>query len=78
MAVCEKLEGCPFYRGKLVIETNIGETLKEKYCMNDKESCARYMVFKNCGPEYVNDTLFPHMKDKAIYLIGEYKSKNER
>lgn len=76
MAVCEKLESCPFYRGKLVMETNIGETLKEKFCRNDKESCARYMVFTQCGPEYVTDRLFPHMKDQAAYLIAEYKSKS--
>lgn len=78
MAVCEKLDACPFYKGRLVIETNIGETLKEKYCRNDKEACARYQVFQICGKEYVSDSLFPHMKDKAAYLIAEYKSKNEK
>jgi hypothetical protein len=76
MAVCEKLEKCPFYQGKLVIDTGIGPMLKKKYCESDKASCARYMVATTVGPEHVTNLLFPNMKEKAEQIIAEVKNNS--
>ncbi len=75
MAMCEKFEKCPFYQGKLVIDTGIGPMLKKKFCEGDKTECARYMVATTIGPEYVTNLLFPNMKEKAEQLIAEVKNK---
>ena len=75
MAECEKLATCPFYQGKLVVENDLAEVLKAKYCMKDKEKCARYKVFSEIGPEYVDNLLFPHMMNKALFIIAENKNK---
>ena len=74
MALCEKFEKCPFYKGKLVIETGIGEMLKKKFCEGCKDECARYMVSTQIGPQYVTNLLFTNMKEKAEQLIAEVKS----
>lgn len=75
MTVCERLETCPFYQGRLVVENNLGEVLKNKYCRKDKTQCARYKVLTELGPEYVDNLLFPHMMEKALYIIAENKKK---
>jgi len=69
MDICERLEKCPFYQDKMIIETGLGTILKKKYCESNKNECARYMVLQTIGAEYVDNTLFPHMKDRAYELI---------
>ena len=44
MATCEKLEKCPFYQGKMDINSGLGSMYKNKYCEGDKTTCARYIV----------------------------------
>ena len=41
MAVCEKLEKCPFYQGKMSMDSGLGSMYKKKYCEGDKTTCAR-------------------------------------
>lgn len=59
MAMCEKLEKCPFYQGKMTMDSGIGSIFKKKYCEGDKTICARYIVATTLGPNFVPDTLFP-------------------
>ena len=73
MEICERFEKCPFYQDKMIIETGVGKVLKKKYCETNKNACARYMVLQAIGPGYVDNTLFPHMKDRAIELIQTNK-----
>ena len=40
MVVCEKLEKCPFYQGKMDINSEIGAMYKRKYCEGDKTVCS--------------------------------------
>ena len=75
MSTCERLEACPFYKGKLVVENDLAEVLKAKYCLCNKENCARYKVLNELGPDYVDDLLFPHMMSKAYLIIAENKDK---
>lgn len=75
MSTCEKLENCPFYKGQLIVENGLGKVLISQYCLKNKENCARYKVITELGPDYVDNTLFPHMMNKAYMILAE-NSKN--
>ena len=71
--MCEKLEKCPFYQGKMSMETGIGSMYKRRYCEGDKTKCARYIVSTQLGPEFVTNSLYPNMNDVANKLLAENK-----
>ena len=73
MALCEKLQKCPFYQGKMDMDSGIGAMYKKKYCEGDKMQCARYIVATQLGAEYVNNSLYPNMNDKAEKILDEHK-----
>ncbi len=73
MAVCEKLEKCPFYQGRMSMDSGVGAIYKKKYCEGDKTICARYMVATTVGPDFVNNNLYPNMKEQAEKIIAENK-----
>ncbi len=77
MNLCERFGKCPFYQDKMVIETGVGSSLKKKYCESNTHMCARYMVLCQLGPEYVDNTLFPYMLDRAHELIQRSKDDVE-
>ena len=72
MGTCEKLEKCPFYQGKMDINSGIGRMYKTKYCEGDKTLCARYIVATQLGPEYVTENLYPNMDSAAKKLLEEH------
>ena len=47
MATCEKLPKCPFYQGKMSMDSGLGSLYKKRYCEGDKTQCARYMIAEN-------------------------------
>ena len=71
MATCEKLEKCPFYQGKMDINSGLGRMYKDKYCEGDKTICARYIVATQLGPEFVNEKLYPNMDAMAKKILAE-------
>ena len=73
MAVCEKLEKCPFYQGKMSMESGLGSMYKKKYCEGDKTICARYQVATTVGPEFVTEALYPNMDARAKKIIEQNK-----
>ena len=73
MATCEKLSKCPFYQGKMSMDSGLGSMYKQRYCEGDKNSCARYMVATTVGPDFVTNNLFPNMSDQAKKIIEENK-----
>jgi hypothetical protein len=73
MAVCEKLEKCPFYNDKMDINKGVGAMYKKKYCEGDKTICARYIVATKLGAEFVTNNLYPNMNDAANKLLAEHK-----
>ena len=73
MALCEKLQKCPFYQGKMSMDSGIGAMYKKKYCEGDKSTCARYIVATQLGAEYVTNSLYPNMNDAANKLLAEHK-----
>lgn len=73
MGTCEKLAKCPFYQGKMSMETGLGSLYKQRYCESDKTKCARYMIATQLGPEFVNNNIYPNMVDLANKMIAEKK-----
>ena len=73
MALCEKLEKCPFYQGKMNMESGLGAMYKKKYCEGDKTTCARYIVATQLGAEFVTNSLYPNMNNVADKLLAEHK-----
>ena len=71
MATCEKLEKCPFYQGKMDINSGLGRMYKDKYCEGDKTICARYIVATQLGPEFVTEKLYPNMDAMAKKILEE-------
>ena len=75
MAQCEKLAKCPFYQGKMDINSGLGAMYKKRYCEGNKETCARYIVATQLGPEHVTDALYPNMDAVAKKLLAEHNVK---
>lgn len=73
MATCEKLSKCPFYQGKMDINSGLGSIYKTKYCEGDKTNCARYIISTQLGPEFVTNNIYPNMNDLANKLLAEHK-----
>lgn len=73
MATCEKLAKCPFYQGKMDMDTGLGSLYKKRYCEGDKTVCARYMIATTLGPDYVTDNIYPNMIDLAKKMIADNK-----
>ena len=73
MPSCEKLSKCPFYQGKMDINSGLGRMYKEKYCEGDKTICARYTVATTLGPDFVPSNLYPNMIDAANKIIADNK-----
>ena len=72
---CEKLEKCPFYQGKMDINSGLGKMYRMNYCEGDKTKCARYIVSTQLGAEYVTNSLYPNMSDVADKLLAEHKKQ---
>lgn len=69
MGYCKNLKNCPFYQGKMSMDSGIGSMYKKKYCESDCTICARYIVASQLGKEYVPDNLYPNMEAKAKDIL---------
>ena len=77
MATFEKLSKCPFYQGKMNINSGLGSMYKKKYCEGDKTTCACYIIATQLGPEFVTNILFPNMNDLANKMLAEHKKRRK-
>lgn len=71
VTMCERYGKCALFMSKLVIESHMSSIFVKKYCECNKANCARYKVAQTLGIEYVTNTLFPFMADKAESIIAE-------
>lgn len=70
MAQCECLPGCPFFNDKLTNMPAVSDMLKQQYCLDDFESCARYRVFKAKGKAAVPGDLYPNDVTRVQNLLN--------
>ena len=69
MSDCPVLNTCPFFTDKLKNMPKTADLLKDRYCRNRHEVCARWIVRGRAGPEHVPSDLFPHQADRANALL---------
>ncbi len=69
MAECEKTPKCQFFGDKMENMPTTAEAMKTAFCMNGKESCARYVLSTSGRP--VPTDLFPDMIDRARVIISQ-------
>lgn len=70
MGNCEMLEKCIFFNDKMANMPSTAEVIKLRYCKDDSEGCARFMVCKALGREKVPEELFPNQVDRAKKIIA--------
>ena len=66
---CEKLAECTFYKEKKV-NSRI-EAIYQNYCEAERSQCARYLVSRTAGLEFVPSDLYPNMHKEAEQIINE-------
>lgn len=69
MAQCECLPKCPFFNDKMKNMSSTADLMKQRYCLSNNSTCARFMIFKAVGREKVPANLFPNQIDKAKRII---------
>jgi hypothetical protein len=75
MADCPSLEKCPFFNDKMAGKTGIINMYKRKYCKDDYNNCARWMISSTVGKEHTTLNIYPNMVDKAKEIINAIKAK---
>jgi hypothetical protein len=70
MPDCEKLEGCPFFNGRLAQMPALSDMVRKHYCHGDYVACARYIVSRAKGRDAVPADLFPNQKEKVPALLA--------
>ena len=71
MAGCEKLSGCPMVNGNRGNSLEFCEKIKEKYCNDNNLECARYMIVREVGSDFVPQDLEPDQIEEAKEIIEE-------
>jgi EAL and modified HD-GYP domain-containing signal transduction protein len=56
----------------------VGSIIKNKYCLNSNEPCARYLVATTVGSDHIPDSLYPNMHDVAEKIIEEARKSDPR
>jgi hypothetical protein len=66
---CEKLVGCPYFKQQMA--ANGGSVSQNNYCEADRSKCARYLISRTAGPQFVPEDLLPYMHKQAEQIIWE-------
>ncbi len=74
MPECECLPSCPFFKGEMAIEEELGKTYRSYYCHNGNLVCARYAVFRMLGAASVPSDLYPHQLDRVRDIVVAARS----
>ena len=69
MSACEKTEKCPFFNDKMASMPGVAALMKNNFCKQNKEACARYMVATS--GKMVPADLFPNHFDRARELTAQ-------
>jgi hypothetical protein len=69
MSRCDLLEGCIFFNDKMHDYPFAADQMKQQYCMEGSEDCARFTVREALGKERVPVDLFPHDIERAQRIV---------
>ncbi|MBF0099860.1 MAG: hypothetical protein HQK77_03040 [Desulfobacterales bacterium] len=68
-SLCELLGSCEFFIFEMK-NSIMARHFKDRYCYNCKDACARYMIARSSGLDYIPRLLYPNEYDKALEIIG--------
>jgi hypothetical protein len=66
--ICEKTEKCQFFNDRMENMPPTSEAMKDTFCREDKQACARYAV--STAGHSVPPDLFPDMIERARKILG--------
>ncbi len=69
MDACEHLTTCAFFNNKMSSMPLVSQVLKERHCLDDWGSCARFQV--TLSGRLAPDDLYPDDNDRATQIIGK-------
>jgi hypothetical protein len=70
MPDCECLSGCPFFNGTMAAALPATvESMRKRYCFEDKTHCARHMIFRTAGKDKVPADMIPNQTSRARTLL---------
>jgi hypothetical protein len=75
-ANCPLLSKCAFFNDVLEDMPSTSVYMKNLYCRNEYQTCARYRVFMEAGKHKPPRDLFPHDADQAEKIITLYMRHN--
>lgn len=67
--VCEVFDSCELFTQGVANLPSTSKSFKTRYCQQDPDSCARYLVQKKLGRDLVPKDLFPNERGRALKLI---------
>jgi hypothetical protein len=67
---CALIETCIFFNDKMANMPSMAKMYKERYCIEDHMSCARFQVFEAIGRENVPKDLYPNEQDRVALIIA--------
>ena len=73
MAECECLAKCPFFNDKMANRPATAMLMKKQYCLGDNKNCARHMIFRTIGGQFVPADLFPGETARVPGVIAANK-----
>lgn len=69
MSECNLIGGCIFFNDKMANRPATAELLKDKYCRDNFNDCARMIIVKALGREKVPADLFPNQATRVPEII---------
>lgn len=72
MAECELSAGCNFLNNQVSDNQGRIDFYKEFYCLGSKSICARYMIAKSIGKDFVPENLSPNHVMRAKEILDKY------
>jgi hypothetical protein len=70
MADCVCLPKCLFFNDKMARMPTTAEHMKQRFCLGDPTSCARYKIFLALGREQVPPDLYPNNVQRAETILA--------
>jgi len=75
MGDCPMINTCIFFKDQMPLLPDMVIVMKDRYCKDNFESCARYLVNTSLGKENVPITLYPFEITKVERIIAAHKTK---
>jgi len=72
---CDRPDHRLFFKDQMATMSRSTEITKNMFCFNEYEKCAPYLVYRECGSEYVEIDLFPSEFNRAKEILKECKEQ---